>query len=319
MKVSVVIPALNEEGNIEQCLKSIRRQNPPVELILIDNGSIDRTPEIARSICDKVYIEPDFSLAEMRNFGVIEATGDVIVTTDADCIAPENWISSIIKPFEDQTVVAVGGALRPLNVNSLSRFYCWCSSIMQGIFGLYQGANMAYRKETYLKSSGYSDAKRAEDWNLSWQIKKFGKTHYLRRAYTQTEIPFNRQIEYPGGMLSVALLIMGALLNIPILMGLGAGYVGSEMFTFLYRHKSNLRRSHLALVAIIIVYFSNRFIDAFSWYLSLGFLLGIFSFHIISDDLRLIIEDLKLYKNRDKPDKSIMGIIKRKLIKILDI
>lgn len=319
MKISVVIPALNEESMVEHCLKSIRRQNQPVELILIDNGSIDHTPEIARTLCDKVYIKPDFSLAEMRDFGAKESNGDIIVTTDADCIAPDNWITNIIKPFEDPTVVAVGGAFRPLNINSLSRFYCWCSSIMQGMFGLYQGANMAYRKETYLKSPGYNDAKRAEDWNLSWQIKKYGKTRFLRRAYTRTEIPFNRQIEYPGGILSVILSIIGALLNIPLLMGLGAGFVGSEMFTFLYRHKSNLRRSHIALVAIVIVYLSDRFIDAFSWYLSLGSLLGIFSYHLISEDLRIIIEELKLYKNVEKPDNSIMGFIKRQLIKILEI
>jgi hypothetical protein len=266
-----------------------------------------------------VYIKPEFSLAEMRDFGAKEATGDIIVTTDADCIAPKNWISNITKPFEDPTIVAVGGAFRPLNINSLSRFYCWCSSIMQGMFGLYQGANMAYRKDSFLKSPGYNNAKRAEDWNLSWQLKKIGKTQFLRGAYTRTEIPFNRQIEYPGGILSAILSIIGALLNIPLLMGLGAGFVGSEMLTFLYRHKSNLRRSHIALVAIVIVYFSNRFIDAFSWYLSLGFLLGIFGYHIISEDLRIVIEDLKLYKNRDKPDRSIMGIIKRQLIKILEI
>ncbi|MFC1803991.1 glycosyltransferase [Thermoproteota archaeon] len=319
MKVSVVIPALNEEGVIAQCLTSIRRQDFPVELIVIDNGSIDRTPEIANTICDKVHIKPGYSLAEMRDFGAREATGEIIVTTDADCIAPENWISGIIKPFEDETIVAVGGGFRPLNVNALSQFYCWCSSIMQDIFGLYQGANMAYRKDAYLKSPGYTDAKRAEDWNLSWQIRKYGKKVYLRQAYTRTEIPFNRQIEFPGGILYALLSILGAILNIPLLMGLGAGFVGSEMFTFLYKHKSNLRRSHIALLAIVIVYFSDRFIDAFSWYLSLGFLLGIFSFHFISEDIRLAIEDLKLYKTRNEPDNSITDRIKQQLIRLLEI
>jgi len=132
MKVSVVIPALNEEGMIEQCLTSIRRNDIPVELILIDNGSVDRTPEIARGIADKVFIKPGYTLAEMRDFGAREAAGDIIVTTDADCIAPTNWISRLIKPFDDPKVVAVGGAFRPLNVNPASKLYCWMSSIMQG-------------------------------------------------------------------------------------------------------------------------------------------------------------------------------------------
>jgi glycosyltransferase involved in cell wall biosynthesis len=319
MNVSVVIPALNEEVIIEDCLQSIRRQTIPVEIILIDNGSIDRTPEIAAKYCDKVLIRPEYTLAQMRDLGAIEATGDIIVTTDADCIAPENWIEELIKPFQDPKVVAVGGAFRPLNKNPLSHFYCWCSSIMQGTFGLFQGANMAYTKKAYRSSPGYAEAKRAEDWNLSYQIRKQGKIRYLRRAYTRTEIPFNRQIEYPGGMLSVILSILGGIINHPLLMGLGAGYVGAEMFSFLYKHKSNLRRSHLTLVAITAVYFSRRFLNAFSWYLSLGILLGIFVYYLISEDLRQTIEELKIYKTQEHKKNTIIDRVKLLLIKILDI
>ena len=319
MKVSVVIPALNEEIIIEECFKSIRRQTIPVELILIDNGSIDRTPEIARKYCDKVFIRPGYTLAEMRDLGAREATGDIIVTTDADCIAPEHWIEELIKPFQDPKVAAVGGAFRPLNKNPLSSFYCWCSAIMQGSFGLFQGANMAYTKKAYEASPGYTGAKRAEDWNLSWRIRQQGKTRYLRRAYTRTEIPFNRQIEYPGGIISVILSIIGALINVPFLMGLGAGYVGSEMLTFLYRHKSNLRRSHMALTAIVLVIFSRRFVNAFSWYLSLGILLGIFSYYVISEDIREVIEELKLYKTQENHGNGIIDKIKLVLIRLLEI
>lgn len=105
-------------------------------------------PEIAKQYCDKVLIRPGYTLAEMRDLGAREATGDIIVTTDADCIAPENWIEELIKPFQDPKVAAVGGAFRPLNKNPLSSFYCWCSAIMQGSFGLFQGANMAYTKKS---------------------------------------------------------------------------------------------------------------------------------------------------------------------------
>ena len=319
MKVSVVIPALNEEGMIEECLTSIRRNDVPVELILIDNGSIDRTPEIARGIADQVYIKPGLTLAEMRDFGARAATGEIIITTDADCIAPTDWISRILKEFENPKVVAVGGAIRPLNPNPFSKLYCWMSSIMQSIFGLFQGANMAFRKEAFLNSPGYASAKRAEDWNLSYHIGRQGRTKHLRRAFTRTEIPFDRQIEYPGGIISSALSILGLFLNIPLFVGLGVGFVSSEMLTFLYRHKSNLRRTHLALVAMILLYAGNRFIDALSYNLSLGFLMGFFAFHLINDDIRLGIEELKLYKTNTVKDNSFTGIIKQQLIKIMGI
>ncbi len=319
MKVSVVIPALNEEGMIEECLTSIRRNDVQVELILIDNGSVDRTPEIARGIADHVHIKPGLTLAEMRDFGAREATGDIIVTTDADCISPTDWISRLIKPFEDPKVVAVGGAIRPLNINPFSKLYCWMSSIMQGIFGLFQGANMAYRKDAFLKSPGYAAAKRAEDWNLSYHISQQGKIKYMRRAFTRTDIPFDRQVEYPGGIISSVLAIIGFFLNIPLFVGLGVGFVSSEMLTFLYRHKSNLRRSHLALVGMALLYLGNRFLDALSYNLSLGFLMGFFTFHVINDDIRHEIEELKLYKTSKVIDNSLTGFIKQQLIKIMGI
>lgn len=319
MKVSVVIPALNEEGMIEECLTSIRRNDVEIELILIDNGSIDRTPEIARKIADQVHIKPGLTLAEMRDFGAKQAKGDIIVTTDADCISPPDWISKLIKPFENPKVVAVGGAIRPLNPNPFSKLYCWMSSIMQGIFSLYQGANMAYRKDAFLNSPGYASAKRAEDWNLSYHIGKLGKTKYLRRAYTRTEIPIDRQIEYPGAIISSALALVGLFLNIPLFVGLGVGFVFSEMFTFLYRHKSNLRRSHLAIVAMGLLYAGNKFIDALSYNLTLGFLIGFFLFHVINDDIRHGIEELKLYKTSTVKDDSFTGMIKQQLIKIMGI
>ncbi|MCW4048850.1 MAG: glycosyltransferase family 2 protein [Candidatus Bathyarchaeota archaeon] len=319
MKVSVVIPALNEEGMIEECLKSIRRQDQQVELILIDNGSVDRTPEIAREHCDKVYVKPGYSLAEMRDFGVHEATGDIIVTTDADCVAPHHWITELIKPFEDPNVVAVGGAFRPINRNQLSRFYCWISSLTQGFLGLYQGANMAYRKDVYLKSPGYAGAKRAEDWNLSWYLQRYGKTKFMRRAYTLTEIPVNRQIEYPGGILSAALALLGGALGWLNLVGFGVGFIASEISTFVYRHRSNLRRSHIAALALAVVYFFKRAIPVANFMFIVGTLAGVFTYHFISEDIRFAIEDLKLYKLRKEPDPSLTGIIKKGLIRIMGL
>jgi hypothetical protein len=102
-------------------------------------------------------------------------------------------------------------------------------------------------------------------------------------------------------------------------MGIGVGFVFSEMFTFLYRHKSNLRRTHLALVAMLLLYSGNRFIDALSYNLALGFLMGFFAFHVINDDIRHGIEELKLYKTSGAKDDGLTGFVKRQLIKIMGI
>jgi len=319
MKVSVVIPALNEEADIGKCLESIRRQDREVELIVIDNGSVDRTPEIAGEHCDRVFVKPGCSLAEMRDLGAREAGGEVIVTTDADCVAPEGWINALVKPFEDPKVVAVGGGFRPVNKNSLSRFYCWMSALVQGFLGLFQGANMAYRKDAYLKSPGYADAKRAEDWNLSWHLRRYGKTKFIRRAYTYTEIPFNRQIEYPGGLVSGLLILIGGAVGWLNLIGFGLGYILSELATFVYRHRSNLRRSHVALLLLCLVYVFKRSLPLANFMFLAGSLAGVFVYHFISEDIRFAIEDLKLYKLRKDPDSSLSGQIKKQLIRLMKI
>jgi len=319
LKVSVVIPALNEELSIERCLNSIRRQDQQVELILIDNGSVDQTPEIARQYCDKVLIEPGLSLAEMRDLGAREAESDIVVTTDADCEAPPQWLSELTKPFTDPKVVAVGGAFRPLNRNQLSRFYCWMSSLVQGTLHLFQGANMAYRRDAFLRSPGYASAKRAEDWNLSWNLRSYGKTKFLRRAYTYTEIPFNRQVEYPGILVSGVLVLLGAFTGWVNLMGFGLGYILSEAATFIHRHRSNLRLSHVALMALALVYIFQKTLPVVNYMFMVGLLVGVFVYHFISEDIRLGIEDLKLYKLKDKHDDGLSGLIKRNLIALLGL
>ncbi|MFH2111007.1 MAG: glycosyltransferase family 2 protein [Candidatus Bathyarchaeota archaeon] len=317
MKVSVVIPALNEEEGIERCLRSIRRQDQQAELILIDNGSVDRTPEIARQYCDRVLVKPGYSLAEMRDLGAREAEGDIVVTTDADCESPPHWLRELTKPFTDPKVVAVGGAFRPLNRNQLSRFYCWMSALVQGTLHLFQGANMAYRRDIYLESPGYASAKRAEDWNLSWNLRRYGGTKFIRKAYTFTEIPFNRQVEYPGVMLSGALILLGGFLGWVNLVGFGLGYILSEAATFIYRHRSNLRRSHVALIGLVLVYAFQQTLPVVNYMFIAGILAGVFAFHFISEDIRQGIADLKLYKLRKEPDNSIGGFIKRGLIELL--
>jgi len=319
MKVSVVIPALNEEAEIGKCLESIRRQDQEVELIVIDNGSVDRTPEIAGEHSDRVFIKPGYSLAEMRDLGAREAAGEIIVTTDADCVAPEGWISTLVKPFEDPKVVAVGGGIRPVNRNALSRFYCWMSALVQGFFGLFQGANMAYRKDAYLKSPGYAEAKRAEDWNLSWHLRRYGKTKFIRRAYTYTDIPFNRQVEFPGIIISGLLILLGGVTGWLNLVGFGLGYILSEAATFVYRHRSNLRRSHVALILLGLVYVYKRSLPLANYMFIAGGLAGVFVYHFISEDIRFAIEELKLYKLRKEPDDSLSGQIKQHLIRLMKL
>lgn len=95
--VSFVIPALNEEKNIGRLIMSINAQvlnesTEKVEVIVVDNGSKDKTIEIARKNGALTYSKPGLSIADLRNFGAELATGDIIIFSDADNVLLNNDI-----------------------------------------------------------------------------------------------------------------------------------------------------------------------------------------------------------------------------------
>lgn len=101
--VSVIVIAFNEQEYIAKCLDSLKSQNYPSELfeiILVDNGSTDRTPEIAREYLDVVYVKEGGKVGGLRNYGASLAKGEVLAFLDADCVAESNWLASISSAYK---------------------------------------------------------------------------------------------------------------------------------------------------------------------------------------------------------------------------
>ncbi len=104
-KISVIIPALNEEKSIGETIDSIpvdvlRRLGYDVEIIVVDGGSVDRTREIAAKKGAKVIVEPRRGYGRAYMTGFRYADGDIIVTGDADCTYPFEIIPRVIKLME---------------------------------------------------------------------------------------------------------------------------------------------------------------------------------------------------------------------------
>lgn len=95
--LTIVIPAYNEEGCIEECLESIALQSEkPDEVIVVDNNSTDRTSEIARSFpFVKVIKEPEQGISYAHHAGFNIAKGDYIARIDADSVLTKNWVSLV--------------------------------------------------------------------------------------------------------------------------------------------------------------------------------------------------------------------------------
>jgi len=284
LRISVVIPALNEEAFIGDCLRSLRAQTVSTEIIVVDNGSTDRTVEIASKIADRVIEAPGVSIPELRQIGVQAAVGEIIVTTDADTVAPPNWLEKLLRHFSDPDVVAVGGSIRPSEPGPMQDLYAKGLSASASI-GLLSGANMAYRRDALLKASGYSKVKKGEDWVLATRLRRYGRVVFDPEAYVLTDIPFNRQIEFAAIAANFGLLSVGIATRSPLPLGLSAGFFIAEVGSALDNAPDDLHHSHIAVMglALLGIFYGSmppnlaRFIA--------GLLTGVLGQHWITEDI----------------------------------
>jgi glycosyltransferase involved in cell wall biosynthesis len=111
MKVSVVIPAYNEEEFIGRCLTALQKQTEEAdEIIVVDNNSKDKTVKIAQKFPVRIITERKQGMIPARNSGFNAAKGDIMARIDADTIVPRNWIKKIKRRFEnDSDLIALSG------------------------------------------------------------------------------------------------------------------------------------------------------------------------------------------------------------------
>ncbi|PIT89190.1 MAG: hypothetical protein COU27_01670 [Candidatus Levybacteria bacterium CG10_big_fil_rev_8_21_14_0_10_36_7] len=195
-KISVVIPAYNEEKFIQNTLKSLLYQTyRDFELIVVDNNSSDDTGLVAKSFGARVIVEKEKGVSHARNRGFLEAGGEIVASTDSDTVLPENWVETILKEYQkDNSLVAFGGLSilysGPVSARSAGRFlfpYFWkLDSLLSGGWNM-SGFNMSVRKSAFKKIGGFNTKLLMnEDVDLSKRLRKIGKiginAHLL--AYT---------------------------------------------------------------------------------------------------------------------------------------
>lgn len=113
MRVSVVVPVYNGAHTILALLHSLSVQSYPpdlIEIILVDNGSKDHLLTLLEKqspLNVALLTEPTPTSYAARNCGILNASGDLIALTDADCILPPDWISKAVHHFEQDPQLAV--------------------------------------------------------------------------------------------------------------------------------------------------------------------------------------------------------------------
>lgn len=138
-KITVVIPALNEAKGIGPVLKEIpigelKEMGYETEILVIDNGSMDETADIAKNHGAKVMIQPVRGYGNAYKAGFANASGDIIATGDADLTYPFSYLPKIIKKMEDENLDFITTDrltnLRPGVMSKSHQFGNWVLSLM---------------------------------------------------------------------------------------------------------------------------------------------------------------------------------------------
>ena len=183
-RLSVVVPARNEEAYIGAALASILSQDPPPdEVIVVDNGSSDATASIAAAHGARVIRVEEPGVHRARQAGLQAARGAIVAQTDADSRALPGWTAAILAAFEEPGVVASYGPIElfeaPLLDRMLARYGFPLFLKLTHAMGHpnLSGANHAVLKEAALAVGGY-DRPFAEDVHLGLKLKTRGKIRY---------------------------------------------------------------------------------------------------------------------------------------------
>jgi len=211
LSTSVVLAAWNEEPVIARTLRSILTSDYPIlEVIVVDDGSTDGTADEVRTVIEEdprvvLLRQPNTGKAHALNNGVENATGDFVVTLDADTIMDSSTVTNMIRHFAlDRTgrLGAVAGVVRVGNreTNLLTRWQAleYLTQIgversaqdALGAISIIPGACAAWRKKAILDAGGYSNITLAEDCDLALTLHHLGwKVTQDDEALAYTEAP----------------------------------------------------------------------------------------------------------------------------------
>jgi GT2 family glycosyltransferase/DNA-binding beta-propeller fold protein YncE len=184
-KISVVVCAYNAADTLEDNLRSLDRLTyPDYEVILVNDGSKDRTSEIARSFPRvRVIDTPNQGLSAARNVGLAEATGEIVAYTDADTRVDRDWLTHLVQPFLTSDVVGSGG---PNVVPPDDPPIAQCIARAPGgpthvllddrIAEHVPGCNMAFRRDALLAIGGFNPIylRAGDDVDVCWRLQSRG-------------------------------------------------------------------------------------------------------------------------------------------------
>jgi glycosyltransferase involved in cell wall biosynthesis len=200
MKVSVVIPAYNEEGYIGRCLKAalreIRRSGIDAEVIVVDNASTDETAAVVSAFdCVTLVHEPRRGLSWARQRGYCESGGELIANLDADCVMPRGWLTKAVRAFDaNPRLVCLSGPFTYYDLPSFPQIVTtifFLAGVLFNTISQYvlrtgavaQGGNFTVRRAALDEVGGYNTDIEfyGEDTDIACRLARVGSVKFSFR------------------------------------------------------------------------------------------------------------------------------------------
>jgi len=188
MKISVLIPAYNEEKLLGKTLNAVTHQTrPPDEIIVLDAQSTDATAKIAESYRVTVLPLERKTISYSRQQGLLAAHSEVVAFVDADVVPHPDWLERIEHALTIKPIVGIFGTTRVYQDKAgiISRFYFnyvtqFTNVVLHKIgITLATGQNMAFYRQKALDAGGFPvEFKICEDWEIAKRLKKVGSIIY---------------------------------------------------------------------------------------------------------------------------------------------
>ena len=184
-KVSIIIPAYNEEKTISLCLNSVLKQakfkKHVDEIIVVDDCSYDDTTKILKSYSKKIRVirnSKNIGLSRTMNTGISKAKGAFICSLHADCELPKRWIENCMKLFDDKTAVVNSRIILPKGVWAGFSFWnkIFFSKFLQPRKLTCEGKCDIWRRSVLQKIGHFSEDFRVagEDFDIYCKLKRTG-------------------------------------------------------------------------------------------------------------------------------------------------
>ena len=178
---TAIVPVYNGAHCLARCLDSLRKQtHPRVEIIVVDDGSTDGTPELVKPPLRLLSTGGRKGAGAARNVGARAATGEVLFFTDADVVAPPEWIAKALAVRAEKGVPCGGGGYAgPVREIFIQQFaheeLAWRRRGRNGYVETLVSNNLWCERELFLAKGGFPEAYCAassEDMEFSWAVSR---------------------------------------------------------------------------------------------------------------------------------------------------